>query len=68
MWLLIGRPYVPANRLVIVHELIHGKGVHEEEVIELFDQKMQRTKVRRLTGPYQPLDKENSDLISFCHG
>ena len=62
MWLLIGRPYVPANRLVIVHELIHGEGVPEEEVIKLFDQKIQRTEVRRLTGPYRPLDKKNSDL------
>ena len=39
MLLLIGRPYVPANGLVIVHELIHGKGVPEEEVVKLFDQK-----------------------------
>ena len=61
IWLLIVRPYVPANRLVILHELIHGKEVLEEEVIQLFDQKIQRTEVRRLTGPYRPLNK-NSDM------
>ena len=43
MWLLIGRPYMPANRLASVNELIHGKGVPEEEVINRFDQKYRFT-------------------------
>ena len=62
MWLLIGRPYVHTKGLVIIHDLIHGEGAPEEEVIKLFDQKIQRKEVRRLKGPYRPVGKKNNDL------
>ena len=61
MLLLIGRPYVPANGLVIVHELIHGKGVPEEEVVKLFDQKYRGQKWENWQVHIDLLTK-NSDL------